>query len=97
MIKYSITFQKKKFNENIQAICISHNSFDWIQTVRSALKEVIGYKDKRLILYAENDEFSGIVGLSYSLFKEYGTQNLRFVFLKNLFRQRTEQKKKDII
>lgn len=82
MTTCAIIFKKNKLDENIRAIRISHKSFDWIQTVRSALKDVIGHKNKRLILYAEYDEFSGIVGLSYCLFKEYGTQNLRFVLKK---------------
>lgn len=75
-----VLLRRKKQNVKPQVIDMSQSAanFDWLEPIKNAVKN-----EKSVILYAEKDQFNGILGFTNCLRKEPGGENVRCIFVQD--------------
>lgn len=59
-------------------MAMSSSNFDWLEPLKNAIKD-----ENHVILYAENDQFNGILGFVNCLRKEPGGENVKCIFVQD--------------
>lgn len=60
-------------------IQIKNDLYSWIPQLKQHLNEINAQKNQRLIIYAEQEEFSGVLGFFNCLRKEFNGKAIRSV------------------
>ncbi|VVC29836.1 Hypothetical protein CINCED_3A014905 [Cinara cedri] len=66
-----------------ETIQVSEKSYDWVETLKSALKSAETDPSKKIILYAQGEDTNGIIGLVNCVKQEPGGTSVRSVFIQD--------------
>jgi len=62
---------------------VSEKSYEWVETLKSALKTAEADPSKKIVLFAQGEDTNGIVGLVNCVKQEPGGNSVRSVFIKD--------------
>jgi len=66
-----------------EVIQVSEKSYEWVETLKSALKSAEADPSKKIILFAQGEDTNGIVGLVNCVKQEPGGNSVRSVFIQD--------------
>ncbi|XP_025419053.1 fatty acid synthase-like [Sipha flava] len=81
-----IFYLLRKLSEKLpvsEVIQVSEKSYEWVETLKSALKTVETDPSKNIVLYAQGESTNGIIGLVNCVKQEPGGNNVRSVFIQD--------------
>lgn len=62
---------------------MSEKSYEWVETLKSALKSAETDPTKKIILFAQGEDTNGIIGLVNCVIKEPGGNSVKSVFIQD--------------
>lgn len=62
---------------------MSEKSYEWVETLKSAIKSTEADPSKKVILFAQGEDTNGIIGLVNCIKQEPGGNNFRSVFIQD--------------
>jgi len=62
---------------------VSEKSYEWVETLKSALKTAEADPSKKIVLFAQGEDTNGIIGLMNCVKQEPGGNSVRSVFIKD--------------
>ncbi|XP_025199126.1 fatty acid synthase-like isoform X2 [Melanaphis sacchari] len=66
-----------------EVIQVSEKSYEWVETLKSALKTAEADPSKKIVLFAQGEDTNGIIGLVNCVKQEPGGNSVRSVFIKD--------------
>lgn len=66
-----------------EVIQVSEKSYEWVETLKSALKIAEADPSKKIVLFAQGEETNGIIGLVNCIKQEPGGNSVRSVFIQD--------------
>ncbi|XP_060839445.1 fatty acid synthase-like isoform X1 [Rhopalosiphum padi] len=79
-------FLLRKLGEELpvsEVIQVSEKSYEWVETLKSALKSAEADPSKKIVLFAQGEDTNGIIGLVNCVKQEPGGNSVRSVFIKD--------------
>lgn len=88
-----------------KVIQVSEKSYEWVETLKSAMKSAEADPSKKIILFAQEEHTNGIIGLVNCLKQEPGGSSVRSIFIQDASAPKfslntpfyAEQLKKDLL
>ncbi|KAE9527019.1 hypothetical protein AGLY_013667 [Aphis glycines] len=72
-----------KNQPNPEVIQVSEKSYEWVETLKSALKTAEADPSKKIVLFAQGEDTNGIIGLVNCIKQEPGGNSVRSVFIQD--------------
>lgn len=66
-----------------EVIQVSEKSYEWVETLKSAMKSAESDPSKKIILFAQGEDSNGIIGLMNCVKQEPGGNSVRSVFIQD--------------